>query len=392
MLKINSNFAYKVTLYAQSFSQKKISPRIHQGQNWVFDNEIGDVVKTQEELTDEVAVYSHTGSFVGKGWMWEKAKICIRILTRNPNQSLDTQWLQDQIQTAIEKRNQQLPKEKIRRLFFGETDGISGLNIDQWNDYILVQCNTQALDKRYFQLLEVLQNIGFPPEKILKDDSSSIRQYEQLSTQNWCSFPSFNYQENQAQFHIYNNQQFSIDRRNLRQYLFIHSSGKVVWDLFCGNGNLGICCLYHQAKSVVFVDNKAAIADNFSSLPFKNFQFLTENVFDFLKKKQAQQADLILLDTPALGGKGNGLSAYNTLGIAALKQLRKGGILCWGTSSSKLSSTAKMDMIRTWILDLKVDLSIENEMGAGSDFPIHPLYEHTNYLHYFVIRKNKNWE
>lgn len=374
------------------FLRKKISSRIHQGHNWVFDNEIGDVVKTQEEFTDEVAVYSHTGSFVGKGWMCENAKICIRILTRNPNQNIDTQWLQVQIQTAIEKRDQQFPQEKIRRLFFGEADGISGLNIDQWNDNILVQCNTQALDKRFLKIKEVLQNLEFSATKIIKDDSSSIRQYEQLNTQIPCSFPSFVYQENQAPFHLHNNQQFSIDRRNIRLYLTANASGKTVWDLFCGNGNLGICSLHHQAKSVVFVDNNAIVAENFSNLPFKNFQFNSENVFDFLKKKQEQQPDVILLDTPALGGKDNGLSAYKTLGLAALKQLKQGGIFLWGTSSSKLSRAEKMDMIRAWILDLKVELVIENEMGAGSDFPIHPLYEHTNYLHFFVIRKNKNWE
>ncbi len=374
------------------FLRKKISSRIHQGHNWVFDNEIGDVVKTQESFTDEVAVYSHTGSFVGKGWMCEKAKISIRILTRNPNQNIDAQWLQTQIQTAIENRNQQFPQEKIQRLFFGEADGISGLNIDQWNDYLLVQCNTQALDKRFLQLKEVLQNLGFSPTKIIKDDSSPIRQYEQLNTQTPCSFPNFIYQEKQAQFHLHNNHQFSIDRRNVRQYLASNSSGKAVWDLFCGNGNLGISSLYQQAKSVIFVDNNANVATNFSNLPFKNFQFHSENVFDFLKKKQEQQADLILLDTPSLGGKDNGLSAYNTLGTAALKQLKRGGILLWGTSSSKLSKAEKMNIIRAWILDLKVDLTIENEIGAGSDFPIHPLYEHTNYLHFFAIRKNKNWE
>lgn len=373
------------------FLRKKISNRIQSGHNWVFDNEIGDIIRsTNDEEEDEVSVYSHTGSFVGKGWIYPKAKIAIRMLSRNPQQPIHKEWIKEKITSAIDRRNNQLKDIPIKRLFYGESDGISGLIIDQWNDYICVQCNTQALDKRFYQIQEILLEVGYTAEQIIQDNSNKLRGFEDLPIESNVTFPAFKYQEGASVFTIESNLSLSIDRRLIRKYLAQNSSGKTVWDLFCGNGNLGKTCLFHQAKSLVFIDNEQIYSYLKDLEPFKNHQFIQENVFDFLKKKTDQSPEIIILDTPVLGGKDLKLNAYKELGLNALKHLKQEGILVWGTSSSKIKRTDKLVIIKEWIQDLKVNLLIENEFQADTDFPIHPLYEHSEYLHFFCIRL-VNW-
>ena len=77
------------------------------------------------------------------------------------DQDLDDDYWHDAIHQSINRRawlNLE-PNTNGYRLVNAESDGIPGLIIDKYDDYLVFQCLTKGIDSRKEQILEQLQNL-----------------------------------------------------------------------------------------------------------------------------------------------------------------------------------------------------------------------------------------
>lgn len=373
------------------FLRKKIATRIADGHNWVFQNEIGDVVG-EVSVGAEVSVFSYTGSFVGKGWYAGAVSIAVRMLSRDMHAKLDEDFVFSAIKDAFfSRRNLPIPTD-FHRVFNAESDGISGLNIDKWQSFYVVQCLTQAVDMRYEWIVHALMQMGVAKENIVKDDSSKLRKYEQLPISDIPELPrKVNIKIGNTSFAVKNISAYSLDRSLLQQFVARVAQERVVWDLCCGNGNLGKVAVDNGAHSVLFLDNDPLWKQHYDEKVMCAVStFKGENVFDFLKSKQGAKPQLIILDPPVFTVHAEKpLQAYRELVMGALRHLGQDGLLLVTNSSSKILDADFVAMLASILADPKLSFRIIDSLGQSPDFGKHPLYPHLDYLSGWVLQKRE---
>ncbi|MFR8332076.1 MAG: hypothetical protein ACLU9S_06720 [Oscillospiraceae bacterium] len=106
---------------------------LRRGKSRVYDNEVAWV---DESCADGglVDVVDSTGSFVARGFFNSQSKILVRILTRDPQESVDREFFRRRLARAWDCR-QALGFHNACRVVFGDSDGLPGLTVDKFGDY-----------------------------------------------------------------------------------------------------------------------------------------------------------------------------------------------------------------------------------------------------------------
>src|SRR3990167_8075212 len=117
--------------------KKDAERRIFAGHLWVFSNDI-DAAKSplkKYSAGELIQIETAFGNKIAIGYINPHCLLCIRILTLNKNEKIDTEFFIKKIKTAQSKR-QPVFLDNYYRLVFGESDWLPGVVIDQFNDVI----------------------------------------------------------------------------------------------------------------------------------------------------------------------------------------------------------------------------------------------------------------
>src|ERR1700733_242230 len=129
---------------------------------WVFVTSI-DRVDGDPKPGDEVVVVSQEGQFIARGLFNHRSAIRVR-LYRWEDQPIDEAFLTTRLTDALALRTTLLSLEgpgSAARLVFSESDGLSGLTVDRFDRWLVVQFTSLALfEKRDFLLAELAELTG----------------------------------------------------------------------------------------------------------------------------------------------------------------------------------------------------------------------------------------
>src|SRR5512145_1366043 len=116
--------------------------RVLQGHPRLFANELREPVP--EALAGEAcALRDARGHFLGSGIANPRSAIVWRRFSREPR-DFDAGFLREALAAAVARRE----PEPLRRLVWSESDDLPGLVVDQYEDLLVVQIATLALDRR----------------------------------------------------------------------------------------------------------------------------------------------------------------------------------------------------------------------------------------------------
>ena len=105
-------------------------------------------MKASRSDGDVVDLVSHVGNFVARGLYNSHSKIRVRLYTWAADQALDADFFRRQLDSAIQLRRDVLhlmgPGQACR-LVFSEADGLSGLTVDRFDRWLVVQFTSLAL-------------------------------------------------------------------------------------------------------------------------------------------------------------------------------------------------------------------------------------------------------
>jgi len=371
---------------------------------WVFTGAIHSVSGALETGT-EVIVRAHDGKFVARGLFNPESNIRVRLYSWDENQPLDDEFWRRKIQAAIGLRRNLFHSDRACRVVFSEGDGISGLIVDRFNDWLVVQWTSSALQQRQDVIIETLQ-AELNPTGIWLRTERGIREQEGLNVEDGLlrgTAPDgpVLIEENGLTFEVDlqagQKTGYYFDQRDNRQLPGRYGRSGRLLDVCTYTGGFALFAAYSGSSEVVAVDSSQAALDIAERNAERNglagrIAFHCDDAFDFLESQVAagERYQTIVLDPPKLARTRSGidraLKAYARMNRLALQLLEPDGILITCSCSGHVLREDFEQVIARASLDAGRTVQILEERGQAADHPVSAYCLETSYLKCFVIR------
>jgi 23S rRNA (cytosine1962-C5)-methyltransferase len=383
--------------FAPLFLNPNAERRLRAGHVWIYSNEI-DTARTplkQFEAGQQVVVHNAAGKPLGIAYVNPHTLICARLVSRD--HALDKSLLVHRLNIALALRERLFP-EPFYRLVYGDSDGLPGLVVDRFGDYVVVQVNTAGMERVLDDIVIALQQVLKPRGILLKNDSR-VRAAEELPEYVRVAAGEVPEQveliENGCRFlaPLYHGQKtgWFYDHRNARARLPLYAKERRVLDVFSYVGGWGIQAAVGGASETLFVDSSASALELVRANAALNgvgdaVRTLEGSAFDVLKElhEAGERFDTIVLDPPAFIPRRKdikaGETAYRRINELAIRLLNRDGFLVSASCSLHLTRDALTDILRASARHLDRQLQVLEQHGQGADHPVHPAIAETDYL------------
>ena len=379
---------------------------------WVFAGAVDHVKSSMEggpAPGDVVRVVSQDGHFIAWGLFNANSRILVRLYSWKQDEGLTGDFWRQRVQRAVSSRRALFDVRSAScgvRLIFSESDGLSGLTVDSYGGYLLVQFTSLALFQHREAILSALQD-ELRPEGIWLRTEKGMREAEGLDVVDGLmsgrepNGPVF-IEEHGIRYgvDVQRGQKTGcyLDQRDNRLAASRYMRGAKVLDAFCFSGGFGITAVKAGgAASVVGVDSSEAaltIARANAELNgvSERCQWLHEDVRPALEAMAGEnrQFDAVILAPPRMARTRNGLdravSGYLRLNEVGLKVLRPGGILVTCSCSGLVSRADFSEIISEVSRHSGRDIQILEQRGQPADHPVSATCPETEYLKVLICR------
>src|SRR5579862_4694707 len=213
---------------------------------WVYP---GAIARVEGEPADgqEVELISHGGNFIARGLYNSKSKIRVRLYSWAPEEALDEAFFRKRIEAAVRLRETVLglfgPGQACR-LIFSEGDGLPGMTVDRYDQWLVAQFTSLGLAQRRDILVQILRE-RVQPRGIMLRTERGIGKLEGLELQDgplWGEVPAepITIEEDGLRFlvDLKEGQKtgFYLDQRDNRRAVARYAKGRRVLDAFCYTG------------------------------------------------------------------------------------------------------------------------------------------------------------
>ncbi len=379
--------------------RKGAERRLSSGHCWVYSNEV-DVAKTPLKsfvAGDLVEVVSAAGKILGSAYMEPNSLICARIYSPQAGCELNEALVTERINSALKLR-QQFYSEPYYRLLFGDSDSLSGVVVDRYGDYLVVQLNTAGIERYQGIIVDALVSVLSPKGVLLRGDSRA-RKEQNLGSQSGLVFGEVPERveliENGVKFlvPVFDGQKtgWFYDHRSSRGRLQDYVKDKRVLDVFSYIGGWGIQACAFGASEACFVDSSQTALDGvLDNARLHQWQDRVEVLKGSADKalamlvEQGRHFDVVIVDPPAFIQRKKdikqGMKAYQRINEAALKLLDDGGTLISASCSMHLSAADLRKVVNSAAQRVGVSVRILEQGHQAMDHPIHPAIPETEYI------------
>jgi len=384
--------------------------RLRAGHSWVYSNEIN----TQEtslktfQAGQLVDVVNHQGKWMGAGYINPNSLICVRIVSRQKNISVDVSLIVHRLKIALGLR-ERFYAQPFYRLVFGESDGLPGLVIDRYGDYCVLAISTAGMEGLRDDIVFAVNKV-LKPKGILFRNDSSARQQEGLERYTEIAdgvIPAtIPVTEGQSRFDVSllegQKTGWFYDQAANRDRMLKYTGAKKVLDVCSYVGAWSVRAAVHGASEVTAIDvSESALAMLRQNAALNGVEDKLETIqsdaFEALKvlKQEERKFDVIILDPPAFMKRKKdikqGLTAYRRLNEMAIRLLNNDGILISASCSHHLSSADLLRVIQQSARHSDRWVQVLEDGRQGLDHPVHPAIEETHYLKAFYCRVLRNF-
>ncbi len=386
-----------------------IAHRIRAGHPWVYREALGPRPLTPEPGT-AIDIVDDEGEFVGRGLYDSDSAIALRVFTRNPDTQIDARLVGDRVRAAISLRRRLLDFEHLQclRLINAESDGLPGIVVERYADYLVVQLFTSAVTNLRDALYNALE-ADLAPKAIYEQrryrslGGDAPRQVAAELVRGNPAPVELEVKEDDLMFVVDVTSPLSTglfaDLREGRRAVRHWAKSRRVLNLFSYTGAISVYAHAGDAAEVCAVDvaakAHARARKNFAASGFdpEKPEHIVGDVFKVLARfgERSRTFDLVALDPPAFasaaarGGKPwSALRDYSELVSASLEVLVPGGLLIAACSTHKLSTADFELALAEGALGAGTRLQIIERRGLPPDFPTVPGFPEGNYLKFVV--------
>ena len=384
--------------------------RVLAGHPWIYH---GSVLRLTQPANDGdlVQVKDHRQRLLGVGFYNSKSKINVRVIAPD-RVEVNQEFFEERIRAALAVRERYMPGASSFRVVNSESDMLSGLIVDKYEDVLVLQTSALGMDRRKADIVAALQAI-FSPRAIVERNEVASRKFEGLPDASGALVgevpQSLQVKLNGLAFEtdliaghktgLYLDQQQNY---RLVSEFVPKLPGAQVLDCFSFLGGFGLHSARAGASHVHLLDQSAdAIEAGKRNAKANGVEehcsFENVNVFDWLKaqtiakpnEKVLPRFDLIILDPPSFtrnrAAVGDALRGYKEIHLRALKLLKPGGVLATFCCSHHVSAELFQDVILAAAYDAHRLLRRVAVYGQSPDHPVIPAIPETEYLKGFAF-------
>lgn len=372
------------------------------GKLWIYDNEI-DWVDELCRDGDVVEVLDSRMKFLAWGFFNSKSKITVRLLSRDKNELPDGAFLRRRIQAAWDYRRS-LGFSNACRVVFGESDGLPGLTVDKFGDYLSLQILSLGMDRRKEEIVAALAEI-LRPRGIYERDDVPVREKEglaQLTGVLYGQVPELvEITEHEAKMlvDIPGGQKTGhfLDQQENRGRIQPYCPGRTVLDLCSHTGGFAIHAALYGASSVEAVDVSESALEMLRRNAALNgvedrITTTAANVFDLMKAydEAGRRFDTVICDPPAFAKSKKALEAawrgYKELNLRCMRVTAPGGFLISCSCSQFMTPTLFLDMLREAAADSGRTVRLLETLIQSRDHPAALNAEQSLYLKGYILQ------
>ena len=341
---------------------------------WIYDNEI-DRVEGSFENGDIIELHDFDGYLLGYGFINEKSKIRVRIMSRKKDNPVDLMLLEKRVRDAWNHRKN-IMRSYIKdyllggkelstitdeersgaltrlptRLIFGEAAFLPGITIDKFSDVLVIESLALGTDRMKNKILDLCKKVlaedGVVIRGIYERSDAKVRELEGLERTKGFIGDSFDtkvlIEENGVKYYVdvENGQKtgFFLDQKFNRQAIRGLCKGKKVLDCFTHTGSFALNAAAAGATSVLGVDASDLGCDQARENAALNglegvATFQCADVFELLPdlEKKGEKFDVVILDPPAFTKSKASIkkaaTGYKEINMRGMKLVKNGGFL-----------------------------------------------------------------
>lgn len=379
---------------------------VRQRHPWVFT---GAVARRDGPLVPggTVEVFSHDGAWLARGTVSTHSQMIARLWTWDRDEPLDAGLIQRRLEQAIAGRAALIndPDTTAYRLVFSESDGLPGVIVDRYGDWLAVQLLTQGAVAHTGTLITALA-ANLNVRGIYERSDVEIRAREGLPPAEgllWGEPPpdELVIRENGYEFtlDLAGGQKtgWYLDQRTNRARVAAYAAGKDVLGVFSYTGGFEVLAAGAGARSLTTVDSSGPALRGLETNLRRNqlhipYSAIEGDAFNVLRqlREQEQRYDLIILDPPKFAHSQRQIDratrGYKDINMQALHLLRPGGVLATFSCSGLISADLFQKVLFGAALDVGRDVQIMETLTQGSDHPVLLTFPEAAYLKGLVCR------
>ncbi len=401
---------------------------------WVLDSAV-ERLEGQPADGEVVDLVANDGGWIARGVFNSQSRIRVRLYSWRSEEMLDAEFWRRRLQAAFALRERLLDvgtpaahkspaartsetgaslrlcpshlADSAIRLVYSEADGLSGLVIDRYGDYLVMQVSALAMATLIEQLVPLIVELLRPRGVILRVDQG-VGALEGLPTAlaegpGWGEPPDgpVFIDEHGIRYGVDlatgQKTGFFLDQRDNRLAAAGYLHGRSVLDLFCYTGGFALCAAVRGgAAEVLGVDSSAkaiALAKANGQLNgVANVRFETGDGFQTLEQlaSEGRRFGGIVLDPPKFARRRQGLPdalrAYHKLNQRAVELLEPHGVLVTCSCSGYVTREDFQHVLAQVAQQTGRNVQILEARGAAADHPTSVTCLETEYLKCFVCR------
>ncbi|PNI04216.1 23S rRNA (cytosine(1962)-C(5))-methyltransferase RlmI [Vibrio diazotrophicus] len=375
---------------------------------WVFSRGI-QRIEGEPSLGETVDVYSNDGQWLAKAAYSPHSQIRARVWSFE-KEEIDSAFFIKRIQQAQMLRDDFIERDGLTgyRLIAAESDGLPGITIDKYDNYLVCQLLSAGAEYQKKTLVKAL-NTCFPECHIYERSDVAVRKKEGLEERVGVlhgELPpkSVVIEENGIKINvdIVNGHKtgFYLDQRDSRFQSMKYVKDKEVLNCFSYTGGFGLYALKGGAKRVINADVSQPALDtaklnadlNEFDISKKRAVFLNADVFKLLReyRDQGTQFDVVIMDPPKFAESKAQLNGacrgYKDINMLAMQILKPGGTLLTYSCSGLMDQALFQKIIADAALDAGRDVKFVERFEQAADHPTDTAYPEGFYLKGFACK------
>jgi 23S rRNA (cytosine1962-C5)-methyltransferase len=354
---------------------------------WIFSGAI-EHVEGAPGVGETVTVCSFDRKPLAIAAWSPQSQIALRVWNFNPATVIDADFFRTKLKNAIAARGK--INSNAVRLVAAESDGLPGLIIDRYADWIVCQFLSAGSEHWKNTIVELLQE-PFPGLSIYERSDVSVREKEGLPSR--CGVLAgteppehVEISENGMRLLVDikggHKTGYYLDQRDSRLAVRQWAEGRDVLNCFSYTGGFGVAALLGGAKHVLQMDSSEPALEiarqnaGLNGLDPAASEYVCGDVFKELRRfrDSRRDFDLIILDPPKFiesrSQLEGGARGYKDINLLAFKLLRPGGLLFTFSCSGLMEMPLFQKIVADSALDAGRNAQILAVLNQSPDHPI----------------------
>lgn len=374
---------------------------------WVFSGAV-QRVEGKAHSGETIDILDSQGKWLARGAYSPESQIRARVWTFQQDEEINIDFFIRRLQQAQSWRDWVAQRDGLDgyRLIAGESDGLPGITIDRFQNFLVLQLLSAGAEYQRLALLSALQHC-YPECSIYDRSDVAVRKKEGLPLAQGPVLGDLPPELLPITEHgmklLVDIQQghktgFYLDQRDSRLAARNYSAGRRVLNCFSYTGAFAVSALMGGCAQVISVDTSQAALDiakqnvELNKLDLNKAEFVRDDVFQLLRNYRAQgeKFDLIIMDPPKFVENKNQLASacrgYKDINMLALQLLNPGGILLSFSCSGLMPTDLFQKILADAAVDAGRDVQFIEQFRQAADHPVIATYPEGLYLKGFACR------